>query len=252
MSYRSGSRPMLHPRIMASKDRLSICSRNACHSMTRMFTSMPTAFRFCWMISAVRMRSLFPWFVRIVNRKGLPSFYQNAVAGRVLPSGFCQHSACAFGIVRIALCLRVVCPGYVGEGTGAGPAEPEQDAVDDALAVDGIGKRLADLDVGEQRIRQIVSHVGVAVRRIAELAVVLPDPARLAFSEILERVQAHEVHAAGEQFLEHGRAVGNDAVDELIDVRPAFEIIVVRFEHDLLAGDPFLEFIRSCSDRASC
>jgi len=42
--------------------------------MTLMIASTPIAFRFCWMISAVLMRSLLPWLVMIVNRKALPSF----------------------------------------------------------------------------------------------------------------------------------------------------------------------------------
>ena len=105
----------------------------------------------------------------------------------------------------------------MGVGPGAGPADAEEDAVDDALAVDGVRKRLPDLHLGEQGIVEVIAQVGEGVGRIPELAIVVLDAAGLALAQVLERVQPHHVDAAGKQLLEHGGTVGDDAVDELID-----------------------------------
>ena len=190
--------------------------------------------------------------VSLVGQDGEPEgpslFVHDAVSVRVLPSGLGKQTAGLFKIVGVAFGIRVICPGDVRERAGAGPAESQEDAVDDAPAVDGVCQGLPDLFVHEKLIGQVVSKIGEGVRRVPELAVVLTDPPRFAFSQVLDRVQAHQIHAAREKLLEHGGTVRDDPVDELVDVGPALEILAIRFEHKLLARVPFLEFKGSGPD----
>ena len=54
---------------------------------------------------------------------------------------------------------------------------------------------------------------------------------------------------AGAQLRDRGVGIGDELDVELLDLRRAAEVVVVRGEHDAVAADPAREAVRSIGDR---
>ena len=119
------------------------------------------------MISATFLRSSLPWLVSSSKVNGLPSLASIPLSLRFQP-GLGEQRRGPLGIVGDALDVGVVRPEARPERTGGLAPEPEHDAFEQLLLVDGVGERLAHPTVGEARVLEVEAEVGVAGAGVAD------------------------------------------------------------------------------------
>ena len=142
--------------------------------------------------------------------------------------------------------VEVIGPAARREGPGDDGALAVEEGVEHLLPVHGIGKGLAHALVREQRVPDVVPE-----ERIGQRVVGLQDEALVALDlGDVARVHQHDhVDGVEHQRLGHDVLVREGLCHELVEVRPALEIIVVGGEDDLALGRDALQHVGTGADR---
>ena len=112
--------------------------------------------------------------------------------------------------------------GFIG-AYGRNPLS-EQRAFNEILPADGHGDGPADAHVFEERMIHVESEIHIDRGQIAVFVKIFLPPRRIRLAEILLRTQAHEINTPRARLHEHGARVGDNAIDNLVDMGAALKI----------------------------
>ena len=156
-----------------------------------------------------------------------------------------QEGPCLFGIEGHGLHIEVIGPAPGRKGPGDDGPLAVEERVEHLLPVHGVGKGLAHALVREKRVPYVVPE-----ERVRKRVVGLEDEAFVALNlGDVPRVDEHDhVDRIEHQRLGHDVLVGKGFGDELVDVRPALEVVFVRGEDDLALGGDVLQEIGAGAD----
>ncbi|CAA9542987.1 MAG: hypothetical protein AVDCRST_MAG19-47 [uncultured Thermomicrobiales bacterium] len=195
--------------------------------------------------------------VDYLEAERLTVLLDDAVAVAIRPAGLLQQSTRAFQVERVRILdgLRVVCTGEDRLGADRHLAQPEEDALDDRFAIEGLKQRLADLLLLEDGGLLRVEVVGV----VTEVeGVEAGDGHPFGGLEALDLSRRHvvvEVKVAGPERLDEGRLVREDLHGEAIeDGHPAghgVPVLVVALDRGVVPLDPLDEAEGAGADDAA-
>ncbi|MNC17816.1 hypothetical protein D3C75_657070 [compost metagenome] len=182
--------------------------------------------------------------------KLLAVLIQDTIAVGILPAGFLEG---LFGLIHIIREFRqVIRVAPIGRNglTMHDLALSLRYAVDNPLSVDGHGKRLAHLLIGEQRIGHIPAYEGISGRNNTFLQLKLAG----GFDILLDDGQlvsryADDINLPGLQLGHHRVGVRHNLGGNFLNGRFAGIIRIIAGKGQVLAGLPFDQLIRTGADR---